>query len=245
MATATEVEVVSPEGRSTVLKDGSLGISAVFFCIATAAAPMTAMLFNVPVIVSGAGWAVPAAFIVALVMLLIFSVGYVEMTRRVTASRLIDWIVAADRAGLPILGICFGAQALAVALGGSVTRLHEPEHAWIKVQTRDTRRIPGGPWLGIHEDRITLPPFAEELASNASGVQAFALGGHLGVQFHPEITPSIVSRWVSDKAGLISRDLLEDLDAHCRAAAAGALALFDAFIGRTGHAARLPLSARV
>lgn len=100
-------------------------------------------------------------------------------------SRLIDWIVAADRVGLPILGICFGAQALAVALGGSVTRLREPEHAWIEVQTRDTRRVPGGPWLGIHEDRITLPPFAEELASNASGVQAFALGGHLGVQFHP------------------------------------------------------------
>jgi amino acid transporter len=58
----------------------------VFFCIATAAAPMTAMLFNVPVIVSGAGWAVPGAFIVALVMLLVFSVGYVEMTRRVTSA---------------------------------------------------------------------------------------------------------------------------------------------------------------
>jgi amino acid transporter len=86
MATATQVEVVSPEGRSAVLKEGSLGISAVFFCIATAAAPMTAMLFNVPVIVSGAGWAVPAAFIIALVMLLIFSVGYVEMARRVTSA---------------------------------------------------------------------------------------------------------------------------------------------------------------
>src|ERR1700684_3784489 len=86
MATATQVEVVSPEGRSGVLKRGSLGISAVLFCIATAAAPMSAMLFNVPVIVSGAGWAVPGAFIVALLMLLIFSVGYVEMTRRVTSA---------------------------------------------------------------------------------------------------------------------------------------------------------------
>src|ERR1700733_2142419 len=86
MATQTRGEVVSPEGRSVVLKQGSLGISAVFFCIATAAAPMTALLFNVPVIVSGAGWAGPAAFIVALVMLLIFTVGYVEMTRRVTSA---------------------------------------------------------------------------------------------------------------------------------------------------------------
>jgi len=69
-----------------VLKRDSLGISAVFFCIATAAAPMTALLFNVPVIVSGVAWAAPAAFIVALVMLLIFTVGYVEMTRRVTSA---------------------------------------------------------------------------------------------------------------------------------------------------------------
>jgi amino acid transporter len=81
------LEVVSPEGHgSTLLKRDSLGLSAVFFCIATAAAPMTAMLFNVPVIVSGAGWAVPAAFIVALVMLAIFTVGYVEMARRVTSA---------------------------------------------------------------------------------------------------------------------------------------------------------------
>jgi amino acid transporter len=88
MATVAEpaVEVVSPEGRTTVLKRDSLGLSSVFFCIATAAAPMTALLFNVPVIVSGAGWAVPAAFIVALAMLLVFSVGYIEMSRRVTSA---------------------------------------------------------------------------------------------------------------------------------------------------------------
>src|ERR1700733_11738574 len=87
MATTSDVEeIVSPEGRSIVLKRDSLGISSVFFCIATAAAPMTAMLFNVPVIVSGAGWAVPAAFIVALAMLLVFTVGYVEMARRVTSA---------------------------------------------------------------------------------------------------------------------------------------------------------------
>ncbi len=86
MTVTTEVEIPSPEGRSTVLKSGSLGISSIFFCIATAAAPMTAMLFNVPVIVSGAGWAVPGAFIVAMVMLLVFAVGYVEMSRRVTSA---------------------------------------------------------------------------------------------------------------------------------------------------------------
>ena len=53
MTTASAVEVVSLEGRSTVLKRDSLGISSLFFCIATAAAPMTALLFNVPVIGPG------------------------------------------------------------------------------------------------------------------------------------------------------------------------------------------------
>jgi amino acid transporter len=83
----TEVEVVNPEGRtSTVLKRDALGLPALFFCIATAAAPMTALLFNVPVIVSGSGWAAPAAFLVATVMLMIFTVGYIEMSRRVTTA---------------------------------------------------------------------------------------------------------------------------------------------------------------
>src|SRR3954465_13703803 len=78
--------VASPEGRTTVLNRDALGLPALFFCIATAAAPLTALLFNVPVIVSGAGWAVPAAFIVATLMLLVFSVGYLEMARQVTSA---------------------------------------------------------------------------------------------------------------------------------------------------------------
>jgi GMP synthase-like glutamine amidotransferase len=147
--------------------------------------------------------------------------------------RLVDWLAAIDAAGLPILGICFGAQALASALGGSVVRLTSPEHAWIELVTIDGDRIPAGPWVSLHEDAIVLPPSADELARNACGPQAFSIGAHLGVQFHPEVTPSILSRWVSDKDGLISCDMLDDLDARCRVAARGALQLFDAFAA--GH----------
>lgn len=155
--------------------------------------------------------------------------------------RLVDWLAGIDAADLPILGICFGAQALASALGGSVVRLRTPEHAWIELESVDSHRIPAGPWVSLHEDAIVLPPSADELARNAFGPQAFAVGAHLGVQFHPEVTPSILSRWVSDKDGLISREMLDDLDARCRAAARAALQLFDAFLagdGRTGAPGR-------
>jgi GMP synthase-like glutamine amidotransferase len=148
--------------------------------------------------------------------------------------RLVDWVGAVDAAGLPILGICFGAQVLAAALGGSVIRLSNPEHAWTELETHDQARVPPGPWLSLHEDAVVLPTLADELARNAFGTQAFAIGAHLGVQFHPEVTPSILSRWVSDKDGLISREMLDDLDARCRAAAQAALRLFDAFIAGDG-----------
>ncbi len=65
------------------LAKDALGLPAVLFCIVTGAAPLAAMMFNVPVAVSGGGYAVPAAFLVATVALTIFSTGYIEMARRV------------------------------------------------------------------------------------------------------------------------------------------------------------------
>ena len=64
----------------------ALGLPAVLFCIVTGAAPLAAMMFNVPVAVSGGGYAVPAAFLVATIALTIFSTGYIEMSHRVTST---------------------------------------------------------------------------------------------------------------------------------------------------------------
>jgi amino acid transporter len=84
---ADELEVVNLEGRpGFALKRDQLGLTALFFCIATAAAPLTALLFNVPVITVGSGWAVPAAFIVVTVTLLIFAIGFVEISKRITGA---------------------------------------------------------------------------------------------------------------------------------------------------------------
>ena len=127
--------------------------------------------------------------------------------------REIEWLRDADAAGVPILGICFGAQALATALGGCVHKLSTPEVGWVTVASNDDDRIPAGPWMAWHEDGFTLPPLAYELASNAFGVQAFCHCRHLAVQFHPEVTPEIVEGWArSDhedlqRAGVTRDDL--------------------------------------
>ncbi len=68
------------------LARNALGLREVLFCIVTGAAPIAAMQFNVPWAVGGAGYAGPAAFLLATVVLTIFSVGYIEMARRVTAA---------------------------------------------------------------------------------------------------------------------------------------------------------------
>jgi amino acid transporter len=68
-----------------VLAKDALGLTQVLFCIVTGAAPLAAMMFNIPVAVSGGGYAVPAAFILATIALTVFSTGYIEMARRVTS----------------------------------------------------------------------------------------------------------------------------------------------------------------
>lgn len=72
--------------RNRTLAPGALGLPAVLFCIVTGAAPLAAMMFNVPITVLGGGFAAPAAFLIATVVLTIFSVGYIEMSSRVTAA---------------------------------------------------------------------------------------------------------------------------------------------------------------
>ena len=136
----------------------------------------------------------------------------------------IEWLRAADAAALPVLGICFGAQALAAALGGSVHRLEKPEVGWVTVETRDPERLPAGPWMAWHEDGFTLPPLAYEIARNAFGVQAFCHCRHLAVQFHPEVTPAIVRDWTVDDHGDLELAGIrrEDLEMPAGVAAAAA-----------------------
>lgn len=97
-------------------------------------------------------------------------------------------------AGTPVLGICFGAQTLSTALGGTVSYSSRPEYGWVTVDS-EVEQIARGPWFQFHHDEFTLPGGATELARNESGLQAFRAGRALAVQFHPEMTPELIASW--------------------------------------------------
>ena len=81
-----DIDFVNPMTGQHQLAHGALGMRQVLFCSVTGAAPIAAMLFNTPVAVLGVGWAVPAAFILATIVLTIFSVGYIEMAKKVSSA---------------------------------------------------------------------------------------------------------------------------------------------------------------
>jgi len=77
---------VTARGDIHQLHGKAIGLPGVLFLTVTGAAPISAMLFNVPIGVGfGNGLGVPAAFLVATVVLFVFSVGYAAMARKVTA----------------------------------------------------------------------------------------------------------------------------------------------------------------
>jgi GMP synthase-like glutamine amidotransferase len=146
-------------------------------------------------------------------------------------------IEAAVEGELPVLGLCFGGEALSAVLGGSVERAPVPELGWREIETDDPIAVPAGPWLEWHYERFTNPPGASELARTADAVQAFRFGVHLGLQFHPESTVEIVSHWASSEAKRLAELGIEDGAALLAAsperkdaARVAAFRLFDAFL---------------
>jgi GMP synthase-like glutamine amidotransferase len=101
--------------------------------------------------------------------------------------------------GVRVLGICFGAQMLCALHGGRVAKAPVGELGWYEVRA-ETPAIPPGPWFQYHYDRCELPPHAEVVALNDQAVQAFTIGRHVGVQFHPEVEASQLRDWFAEDA---------------------------------------------
>jgi GMP synthase-like glutamine amidotransferase len=121
---------------------------------------------------------------------------YDEGDARTWIDEELAWLRRADAAGVPVLGICFGAQMLAVLFGGTVEHAGRQEIGWVTVDSADPELIPPGPWLEFHHDRCQPPGQATVLARNDLGVQAYRLGRHLAVQFHPEVDGAQLGLWL-------------------------------------------------
>jgi GMP synthase-like glutamine amidotransferase len=120
--------------------------------------------------------------------------------------------------GVPVLGHCLGGQMLAKALGANVARHAQPEIGWSRITpTPAAARSPADAtllqaWLGDapelavfqwHHDSFEVPAGATWLAGSARCAhQAFAIGPHLGMQFHVEVDAAKLDLWCRDAATL-------------------------------------------
>jgi GMP synthase-like glutamine amidotransferase len=146
----------------------------------------------------------------------------------------------ADARQIPILGICFGAQALCRYFGGVVSRAEDGEIGWFEIDVKDGIELSCGPWFEFHFDVCQLPDSAVLWATSPRAVQAFAIGPHVGVQFHPEIDDAQLKEWLASdeeetrELGLDVEALLEETAQRTPEARVRAQELVDLFVRRVG-----------
>ena len=160
-----------------------------------------------------------------------------------------DLLAAAVAGDVPTLGICLGAQLLAVAAGGRVQVAAPPgrEAGIVEIVPRPVVReddllgafaadvpadhpLAGGVILAMpsmHADAVVdLPREATWLASSQLyPYQAFRIGERAwGLQFHPEASPELFARWADEHEDVDTADMLAQFAEHAdRIEADGAL----------------------
>ena len=151
--------------------------------------------------------------------------------------------------GVPVLGICFGGQMLAAALGGQVARATTPEIGWTVVSSADPALIDPGPWFQWHYDRFTLPAGVPVLARTALANQAFVYGRAMGLQFHPELSPSVLECWLDSggaaelaELGMDPAELMAQTRTHASVSAARSHELVRRFVTDVARRPRRPVS---
>ncbi len=145
-------------------------------------------------------------------------------------ARELDLLRPAAAREIPILGVCLGAEAIAWAMGGEVTRVGSPEKGWQTLSlTTLGRKDPLFHWMpGAIEAfswshaSCTLPPGATLLVEGSrSPNQGFRSGPAWGLQFHIEVNRELIGRWFSSdpdlprmRNALETYRILHDAQAH-------------------------------
>lgn len=116
---------------------------------------------------------------------------------------------------IPLLGHCLGGQLMSKALGGAVTKNPVKELGWGRVQVADSATA--REWFGDirefdsfhwHGETFALPPGAELLLSSMHCAnQAYAIGKHLAMQCHVEMTGPMIREWCLNGADEIVANL--------------------------------------
>lgn len=123
---------------------------------------------------------------------------------------LIREIAAAHR---PLLGICFGHQVIAKALGGEVVK---SDFGWIigrQVYDMDGAQIALNAW---HQDQITRLPDGADITATGPGcpIAGFAIGAHIRTyQAHPEFDRDVTEGLLTYRAGAVPDTLVQSAKA--------------------------------
>jgi GMP synthase-like glutamine amidotransferase len=120
----------------------------------------------------------------------------------------LELVREAVRKDVPVLGHCLGGQLMSKAFGGTVRANPVKEIGWGEVRVADNGVARA--WLGDlpsfesfqwHGETFSIPPGATRILEGTHCAnQAFALGKHLGMQCHVEMTPELVRTWVGTGA---------------------------------------------
>jgi GMP synthase-like glutamine amidotransferase len=119
--------------------------------------------------------------------------------------------------GMPVFGACFGHQAIAKALGGTVG---DNPGGWVMGRV-ETKTVDPAPWmteapgtLGLyaaHKEQVLEPPAGVRILTETPGcpVGGFAIGAHVyTTQYHPEIEPDFMADLLDELADDLPADVV-------------------------------------